>query len=104
MKARLLAEQRVEADGIVAAARAAMRDAPELLEAGEREEIERALGSVEAARAGSDHHAIRLAVEELDHASKPFATRRMNKALEHGFRGSNVDAVDEKLKKVGGKK
>src|SRR4029453_9635766 len=35
VKARLLAEQRVEADGIVAAARAAMRDAPELLEAGE---------------------------------------------------------------------
>ena len=104
VKARLLAEQRVEADGIVAAARAAMRDAPELLEAGEREEIERALGGVEAARAGSDHHAIRLAVEELDHASKPFATRRMNQALEHGFRGSNVDAVDEKLEKVGGKK
>ena len=32
VKARLLAEQRVEADGIVAAARAAMGDAPELLE------------------------------------------------------------------------
>ena len=32
VKARLLAEQRVEADRIVAAARAAMRDAPELLD------------------------------------------------------------------------
>jgi len=97
VKARLLAEQRVEADGIVAAARAAMRDAPELLEAGEREAIERALAAVEKAREGSDHLAIRDAIEALDHASKPFATRRMNKALEHGFRGQNVDSVDAKL-------
>ena len=97
VKARLLAEQRVEADGIVAAARAAMRDAPELLEDGERNEIEGALAAVETARAGSDHHAIRTAIETLDHASKAFATRRMNKALEQGFRGRNVDAVDAKL-------
>ena len=51
--------------------------------------------------------AIRLAIEVLDHASKPFATRRMTRALEQGFRGRDVDAVDEKLsplKKVGGKK
>jgi molecular chaperone HscA len=97
VKARLLAEQRVEADGIVAAARAAMRDAPELLETGEREEIDRALRAVEAARAGSDHLAIRDAVEALDHASKSFATRRMNRALQQGFRGRAVDAVDAKL-------
>jgi molecular chaperone HscA len=74
-----------------------MRDTPELLEAGEREAIARALDGVEAARAGTDHHAIRAAIEELDHASKPFATRRMNRALEKGFRGHNVDAVDAKL-------
>ena len=97
VKARLLAEQRVEADGIVAAARAAMGDAPELLEDGEREAIEGALTAVAAARAGTDHHAIRPAIETLDHASKPFATRRMNRALEQGFRGRDVDAVDAKL-------
>ena len=97
VKARLLAEQRVDADGIVAAARAAMRDAPELLEKGERAAIERALEVVERARAGTDHHVIRAAIEALDHASHPFATRRMNRALEAGFRGRNVDAVDAKL-------
>ena len=52
----------------------------------------------------TDHLAIRDAIEALDRASKPFATRRMNKALEKGFRGRDVDAVDEKLKKAGGKK
>jgi molecular chaperone HscA len=97
VKARLLAEQRVEAQGIAAAALAAMRDAPDLLEAGEREAITRAMEAVEAARAGTDHLAIRDAVEALDHASKPFATRRMNRALEQGFRGRDVDAVDAKL-------
>jgi molecular chaperone HscA len=97
VKARLLAEQRVEAAGIVAAARAAMRDAPELLAAGEREAIDRALAGVETARGGTDHLAIRDAIEALDHASKSFATRRMNRALEHGFRGRNVDAVDDEL-------
>jgi molecular chaperone HscA len=74
-----------------------MRDTPELLEAGEREAIARALDGVEAARTGTDHHAIRAAIEALDHASKPFATRRMNRALEKGFRGRDVDAVDAKL-------
>src|SRR4029079_17655297 len=97
VKARLLAEQRVEADGIVAAARAAMQDAPELLEDGGRGACAAALRGVEAARAGSDHHAIGRAVEALDHASKPFATRRMNRALEQGFRGRAVDAVDATL-------
>ena len=84
VKARLLAEQRVEADGIVAAARAAMRDAPELLETGEREEIERALaGSRRRAPAATITRSA-LAIEVLDHASKPFATRRMNRALRAG--------------------
>jgi len=53
-----------------------MNDAPGLLEDGEREAIEAALAVVEKAR-GSDHTRSE-AIEDLDHASKPFATRRMN--------------------------
>ena len=53
VKARLLAEQRVEADGIVAAARAAMGDAPELLDDGEREAID---GALTARRGGARGH------------------------------------------------
>jgi molecular chaperone HscA len=45
VKARLLAEQRVEADGIVARRGAAVRDAPELLEDGEGDAIEIALAA-----------------------------------------------------------
>ena len=101
VKARLLAEQRVEADRILAAARAAMRDAPELLETGEREAIERALAAVEAARAGSDHHAIRAAIEALDHASKPFAHAADEpRAASRGSAAAPSTPSTRKLKKV----
>jgi molecular chaperone HscA len=97
VETRLLVEQRVDADGIVAAARSAMSDSPELLTDADREAISRAVADVELARAGGDRHAIRAAIEELDHASKEFATRRMNRALEQGFRGRSVDKVDAEL-------
>jgi molecular chaperone HscA len=93
VRARLLTEQRVEADRIAAATRAALADSPELLEEGERPAIERALAALDATRAGSNHHAIREAVEALDRASKEFATRRMNRALE-GVRGKGVAAFE----------
>jgi len=97
VETRLLVEQRVEADSIVAAARGAMRDSPELLTDADRDAIARAVADVELARGGNDRHAIRAAIEELDHASKDFATRRMNRALEQGFRGRSVDKVDAEL-------
>ena len=94
VKTRLLTEQRVEADRIAAATRAAVADTPELLVDGEREAIDAALSALSAARAGTDHLAIRDAVEALDHASHPFATRRMNRAMEMGLRGRTVATVE----------
>jgi len=91
----------VEGDGIAAAARAAMNDAPGLLEDGEREAIEAAGRRREGAR-GSDHHAIREASRISITPSKPFATRD-ERALEQGFRGRNVDAVDASWSKVEGR-
>jgi molecular chaperone HscA len=97
VKARLLVEQRVEADRIAAAARAAMAASPELLTDGDRVAIDGALVALAAARAGTDHLAIRAAVEGLDRASKDFAGRRMNRAFEQGLRGQNVTAVEAKV-------
>jgi molecular chaperone HscA len=93
VRARLLTEQRVEADRIAQATRAALADSPELLAEGERPAIERALAALDAAKAGTNHHAIREAVEAVDRASKEFATRRMNRALE-GVRGKGVAAFE----------
>ena len=95
--ARLLTEQRVEAERIAAAARGAMVDSPELLTDDDRVAIARAMDELARAKAGTDHGAIRLAVERLDAASKDFAARRMNRALESGLRGRGVAEVEAKV-------
>jgi molecular chaperone HscA len=100
VKARLLAEQRVEADRILAATRAAMAASPELLTEEDTQAIERAAQALEAAKAGGDHLAIRAGVEALDLASKPFAQRRMDRALETGLRGRAVTEVESKVEET----
>jgi molecular chaperone HscA len=97
VKLRLLTEQRVEAERISAATQHAMADSPELLTPEDEQTIRAALAALAAARAGSDHNAIRLAVEALDHASKEFATRRMNRAMQQGLRGRDVADVEAKV-------
>jgi molecular chaperone HscA len=97
VRARLLTEQRVEADRIAAAARVAMADSPELLTDADRRDIAAAMAVLDSARAGTDANVIRAAVEGLDHASQEFAARRMNRALEQGLRGRDVAAVEAKV-------
>jgi len=97
VRARQLAEQRIEAERILAAARAAMAASPELLTADDRARIDAAAAALERAKAGDDHGAIRAGVEALDAASKEFAARRMNRALEDGLRGRAVGAVEAEV-------
>ncbi|HVY38759.1 MAG TPA: Fe-S protein assembly chaperone HscA [Polyangia bacterium] len=104
VQTRQLTEQRVEADRIAAAARAAMADSPELLTDEDRRAIDVALADLESARQGSDHHVIRRAVEALDEASKAFAARRMNVAFERGLRGKDVGEVEAKADETAGKR
>ena len=97
VKTRLLAEQRIEAERIASAARSAMTDTPELLTDADRQVITAALDALAAAKTGTDHNAIRAAVEALDRASKDFAARRMNRALDAGLRGQTVATVEAKV-------
>ena len=104
VQTRQLTEQRVEADRIAAAARAAMADSPELLTDEDRRAIDVALANLATARQESDHHVIRRAVEALDEASKAFAARRMNVAFERGLRGKDVGEVEAKADETAGKR
>ncbi|HVZ71267.1 MAG TPA: Fe-S protein assembly chaperone HscA [Polyangia bacterium] len=97
VKTRLLAEQRVEAKRILGALHAATADTPELLTDDDRRAIALAQAALDGAVVGEDANAIRAAVEDLDRASKPFAERRMNRALESGLRGRDVGAVEAKV-------
>lgn len=102
VKTRQLSEQRVEADRILAAVRAAMAASPELLTDEDRQRIEGAVTTLEAAKGGIDHRAIRAAIEGLDAASKDFAGRRMNRALEEGLRGRTVGEVEAEVDRSAG--
>ena len=91
--ARALAEQRVEAASLVGAVRAALAKDGDLLSAEERARLEAGVASVEAARAGTDHRAVKSAVEALNRASEAFAARRMDRAISAALAGRRVDEV-----------
>ena len=97
MGARLLTVERVEADRILGATRAALVASADLLIAGEREAIEAGIASLESAKAGTNHLAVRGAIQALDEVSKEFARRRMNAALDQNVRGQALDTVEKKV-------
>jgi molecular chaperone HscA len=96
---RQLAEQRVEAERILMATRTAMAATPQLLTSEDEAGIGAALLALELAKAGESSNAIKAAVEALDRASKDFAQRRMNQALESGFAGRALDEVEAEIAK-----
>jgi molecular chaperone HscA len=97
MGARLLTVERVEADRILGATRAALASSAELLVEDEGKAIEAAMTALELAKSGTNHLAIRGAIQSLDEVSKELARRRMNAALEQNVRGQALDAVEKKV-------
>jgi len=95
---RNLAIERVEAERILAATRAAFVEDPQLLTDDVRAAGEAAMTALATAMAGTDHHAIRSAIVALDVATKPFAQARMNRAIAAQLEGV---ALDDAARKVG---
>jgi molecular chaperone HscA len=95
---RNLAVERVDAERILAATRQAFAGDAALLDDAVRAAGEAAMRALEAAIAGTDHLAIRAGIEALDHATKPFAQLRMNRAIGAQLHGV---ALDEAARKVG---
>jgi molecular chaperone HscA len=93
MQARALLEARVDAEQIAAATRTALAADGDLLSADERAAIDAALRALEAMREGSDHVALRGAVESLNRATSDFAARRMNRIVAGALTGRRVDAL-----------
>ncbi|HVV82321.1 MAG TPA: Fe-S protein assembly chaperone HscA [Kofleriaceae bacterium] len=97
LAARNLRVERVEAERILAATRAAMAQDAHLLDADVEAATREAIGVLEAAAGGTDHLAIRAAIEALDRASKPFAERRMNLAIAAAMQGRDLATVEREL-------
>ena len=98
---RNLRIEQVEAERILAATRAAMVTDAHLLDDDVRVATDAAIAELERARAGSDHLAIRAAIEALDRASKPFAERRMNLAIAAAMQGKQLADVEKEIEEIG---
>jgi len=94
--ARALAEQRVDAESLLGALRAALAADGNLLDASERAVLDREMAALERAWAGHDHRAIKSAIEKLNRASEPFAARRMDRAVSGALAGRTLDQVARK--------
>jgi molecular chaperone HscA len=94
MQARLLAEQRVEAERILADATKQLAQFPELVPAEERKEIDAGMAQVAALAKGEDYLALKDAIHALDEASKPFVERVMNRAINTAVAGHSVEEYE----------
>ncbi len=95
MQIRALTETQVDADQIAAATRAALLADGALLDAAERAAIEQELARLAAVRAGSDHMALRAAVESVNRATAEFAQRRMDRSVARALNGQRIDALSD---------
>src|SRR5688572_22190342 len=91
--ARALAEQRVEAESILAAVAAALEKDRDLLSDEEAAALEAARVKLRVLKAESDHRAIKAAIVELNRVSETFAARRMDKAVSSALAGRRIDQV-----------
>ncbi len=91
--ARVLAEQRVEAEGLLASLAGALARDADLAVGEERAAIDRAVAGLEAARQGDDPRAIKAAIEALNEATADFAARRMDRAVSGALTGRTLDEV-----------
>jgi len=94
---RNLAVERIEGERILAATRTAFVTDAALLEPEVRAAGEAAMRIVEEAMAGTDHVKIRTSIEGLDMATKPFAQRRMNRAVAAQLHGVSLEDAARKV-------
>jgi molecular chaperone HscA len=90
MHARALAEQRVDGQRLIEATRAALAADAQLLTPEEKSTIDEAVASLEKALPGTDHRAIKKAVEALNHSTETFAARRMDEGIKRALAGRRI--------------
>ncbi|HMK74309.1 MAG TPA: Fe-S protein assembly chaperone HscA [Myxococcaceae bacterium] len=93
IQARQLAEQRVEAERVLAEASKQLRENADLIEPPERTELETVMAEVRRLSSGTDADALREAIHLLDELAKPFVERVMNRAMNQALAGHSVEQV-----------
>ncbi len=93
VKARMLAEQKVDAARVQESLQGALTSDAALLSAHERAEIDSAMAALSAAAAGDDTDAIEQAIKNVDKQTQDFAARRMDESIRKALKGHSVDEV-----------
>lgn len=93
IKARMLAEQKVEAARVLESLESALAADAALLSAAERQAIDEATAQLRAVAAGDDADAIKDAIKNTDTQTQEFAARRMDQSVRTALKGQFVDEV-----------
>ncbi|MTH45853.1 Fe-S protein assembly chaperone HscA [Intestinirhabdus alba] len=93
VKARMLAEQKVEAARVLESLSGALAADAGLLSPAERQAIDAAAESLSAAARGDDVDAIEQAIKNVDKQTQEFAARRMDQSVRSALKGHSVDEV-----------
>jgi molecular chaperone HscA len=95
MVARALREQQTEAAQLLEAVDNALRqDGEALLDAAAQARIRSNMDTLRAVIAGSDHQAIKRAVEVLNLATTEFAQRRMDQSVKNALTGQKLSDLE----------
>jgi molecular chaperone HscA len=90
--ARLLAEQRVEAQRLLIDGAKQLKENGDLLSPDERKQLELALARLEGlAREERDHERLKAAIGEVDGLARPFVERIMDRAISKAAVGQRVE-------------
>lgn len=93
-EARALREAIVDAERLIEAINAALKQDGYLLSVDEKTQIEAQVIALEATRQGSDKDSIMQAVEALNEATENFAGRRMDASVKQAFAGQDLNKLE----------
>ena len=93
IQARLLAEQRVEAERVLESVRSALAQDYDLLDDDELSAVKNAIISLEQLKQLDDSLAIKQGIKALDFATQEFAARRMDKSIRTALAGHSVEDI-----------
>ncbi len=93
MQARALREEQVEAERILLATESALAADASLLDDDERAAITELIAAVRRQAQGSDHGAIKAAVQALAAGTEEFAARRMDRSVRQALSGKKLDEL-----------
>ena len=87
---RALREQQVEGSRMLESVSSALAEDADLLDEAERAEVDASLESLKASMAGTDHRAVKSAIERCNRVTESFAARRMDRSVKRALAGRNI--------------